>query len=156
MIMDTSSTRLLRAGLRVLERETVRPFDSQADCCGLTLPQCHTLIEVGTRNKVSLVDLAASFGLDASTLSRTIQGLVEIGLIDRKTSPEDRRYVVISLTPQGRRVFREIEDRFNRYYDAVMDRVPAGRREAIVAAVTELADAVWKHNEESGCCRGRK
>lgn len=154
--MDASSTRLLRAGLRVLERETVRPFDTQADCCGLTLPQCHTLIEVGTRNEVSLVDLAASFGLDASTLSRTIQGLVEIGLIDRKTSPKDRRYVVISLSPQGRRVFREMESRFNRYYDSVMDRIPAGRRDTIVAAVTELADAVWKYNEESGCCRGRK
>jgi DNA-binding MarR family transcriptional regulator len=154
--MDVQTTRLFRERLRLLERETVRPFDGEAACCGLTLSQCHTLLEVGNRVKVSLVDLAAAFGLDTSTLSRTVQGLVTIGLVDRRASAGDRRFVAITLTAQGRRVFRSIEDRFNGYFGEILARIPAGRRTAVVEAVSLLAETVRAHNEASGCCRGRK
>ena len=153
---NAEKMRFLRDRLRLLERETVRPFDDQSDCCGLTLAQCHTLLEVGNRGEVSLVELAAAFGLDTSTLSRTIQGLVLIGLVDRAASEKDRRYVVIALTAQGRKVFKNIEDRFNAYFAAVLDRIPAGRREDILDAVSVLAEAVRSYNETSGCCRKGK
>ena len=154
--MNPQKTGYLREKLRLLERETVRPFDDQADCCGLTLSQCHTLLEIGHRSEVSLVDLAAAFGLEPSTLSRTIQGLVLIGLVDRTTSAKDRRYVVITLTAQGRKTFQNIEDRFNTYFAAVLERIPAARREAVLDAVAVLADAVRSYNETSGCCRKGK
>ncbi len=152
----TEKIRILRDRLRLLERETIRPFDTRADCCGLTLAQCHTLLEIGNRGGISLVDLAAAFGLDTSTLSRTIQGLVLIGLVDRRMNTEDRRFVILSLTNPGRKVFRNIEDRFNGYYSAVLDRIPSNRRNAVVEAVSALAEAVRDYNEKSGCCRGRK
>jgi DNA-binding MarR family transcriptional regulator len=154
--MDVKTTRLLRDRLRILERESVRPFDNEADCCGLTLSQCHTVVEVGNRREVSLVDLAEAFGLDTSTLSRTIQGLVEIGLVDRRSSARDRRFVTITLTAQGRRVYRNIETRFNGYIGSVLDRIPANRRSEIVEAVSLLAETILKHNVETGCCRERK
>ena len=151
--INPGKTRFLRDRLRLLERETIRPFDDKADCCGLTLAQCHTLLEVGNRGEVSLIDLAAAFGLDTSTLSRTIQGLVLIGLVSRVPSAKDRRFVVITLTPQGLRVFKNIEDRFNNYFSAVLERIPAGRRDGVLDAVSALADAVRNYNETSGCCR---
>jgi len=154
--IDMPKLIFLREKLRLLERETVRPFDDQADCCGLTLSQCHTLLEIGHRGEVSLVDLAATFGLDTSTLSRTIQGLVLIGLVDRTPSVTDRRYVVITLTVQGRKTLKNIEDRFNTYFAAVLERIPAARRDAVLDAVSILADAVRSFNETSGCCRKRK
>lgn len=153
--MDVKMTRLFRDRLRLLERETIRPFDADSGCCGLTLGQCHTLLEVGNRNEVSLVDLAAAFGLDTSTLSRTVQGLVVVGLVDRRASPRDRRFVTISLTAEGRRVFRNIEDRFNGYFGEILLRIPAARRKAVVEAVALLAETVRSYNETSGCCRGR-
>lgn len=154
--MEEKMTRLLRDRLRLLERESVRPFDNEAGCCGLTLSQCHTVVEVGNRREVSLIDLADAFSLDTSTLSRTIQGLVEIGLVDRRASARDRRFVTITLTAQGRRVYRNIETRFNGYIGSVLERIPAGRRVAVVDAVSLLADTIRKHNEETGCCRERK
>ena len=154
--IDTGKTRFLRDRLRALERETVRPFDDRADCCGLTLAQCHTLLEIGNRGEVSLVDLASAFGLDTSTLSRTIQGLVLIGLVNRVPGEKDRRFIAITLTAQGRRVFRDIEDRFNEYFAAVLERIPADRRDSVLDAVAALAEAVRRHNETSGCCRKGK
>ena len=84
--MEIEKIRFLRQKLRVLEREMNDPFGRDAGCCGLTLAQCHTLLEVGYRGEVSLVDLASSFGLDTSTLSRMIQGLVVPGLVSRLTN----------------------------------------------------------------------
>jgi hypothetical protein len=58
--MNDKDIRFFRERLRLLERETIRPFDGEAACCGLTLSQCHTLLEVGTRGEVSLWSTAGS------------------------------------------------------------------------------------------------
>jgi DNA-binding MarR family transcriptional regulator len=151
--MDIQKISFLREKLRQLERETSSPFKPETGCCGLTLAQCHTLLEVGYRDDVSLVELAASIGLDASTLSRTIQGLVMLGLVNRLTNEQDRRCISISLTEQGRRAFSEIETTFNDYFGRVLELIPVEKREAVVDSVAAFSDAVKKYNESSGCCR---
>src|SRR4030042_5953427 len=88
--MDIQKIRFLREKLRLMEREMNDPFGRDAGCCGLTLAQCHTLLEVGLKGEVSLVDLAASFDLDTSTLSRMIQGLVVLGFVCRRSNERGR------------------------------------------------------------------
>jgi len=153
---NADTVRRFRSLLRALERETIRPFDSRNRCCGLTLSQCHTLLEIGRRGEIFLVDLAGVFGLDASTLSRTIQGLVQAGLVDRRPGERDRRYIVISLSGKGQAVFRDIERRFDERAAAVLERIPAPRREAVFEAAALIAGAVRAENESSGCCPGGK
>ncbi|MGA8210249.1 MAG: MarR family winged helix-turn-helix transcriptional regulator [Nocardioidaceae bacterium] len=46
--------------------------------------------------------LAASFGLDPSTITRQVQSLVELGLAQRETDVSDRRAAILDLSPQGR------------------------------------------------------
>lgn len=150
--MDIQKIRFLRGKLRLMEREMNDPFGRDAGCCGLTLAQCHTLLEVGYKREVSLVDLATSFGLDTSTLSRMIQGLVILGLVNRLANEKDRRYVSISLTEQGRKLFDQIETTFNTYFSQVLDLVPSEKQDAVVECIGLFSDAVRKHNESSGCC----
>ena len=154
--MDIQKIRFLREKVRLMEREINDPFGRDAGCCGLTLAQCHTLIEVGNRGEVSLVELASSFGLDTSTLSRMIQGLVVLGLVSRLTNEKDRRYVAISLTEQGRKLFDQIEATFNAYFSQVLELIPSENREAVVESIGFFSDAVRKHNESSGCCEPGK
>ncbi|HUU38008.1 MAG TPA: MarR family transcriptional regulator [Candidatus Desulfaltia sp.] len=151
--MDIQKIRLLREKLRQLERETSSHFKPETGCCGLTLTQCHALLEVGYKGEISLVELAASIGLDASTLSRTIQGLVMLGLVNRLTNEKDRRCVAISLTEQGSRVFTEIEATFNDYFGRVLELVPVEKRETMIDSIGAFSDVVRKLNESSGCCR---
>lgn len=150
--MEIERIRFLREKLRQLEREMNDPFGRDAGCCGLTLAQCHTLLEVGYRGEVSLVELASGFGLDTSTLSRMIQGLVVLGLVSRLTNEKDRRYVAISLTEQGRKLFDQIETMFNSYFSQVIELIPSEKRDAVVEGVGFLSDAIRKRNESSACC----
>jgi DNA-binding MarR family transcriptional regulator len=143
----------LRKKLRVLERESGGVFDVRNECCGVTAAQCHTILEIGDKCEISLVDLADALGLDTSTMSRTIQGLVVAGLVDRKASEEDRRYVKISLTEEGRRVFAAIETRYNAYFREVVALLPEDRRDAILSAVGEFAAAVHRLKASTDRCR---
>ena len=150
--MDIQKIRYLREKLRLLERQISDPFGGDAGCCGLTLGQCHTLLEIGYKNEVSLVDLASSFGLDTSTLSRMIQGLVVLGLVSRLTNEKDRRYVTISLTEQGKKVFDQIETRFDTYFAQVVELLPAEKKDVVIECLGLFSDAVRKHNESFRCC----
>jgi len=150
--MDIQKIRFLREKLRLIERQMNDPFSRDAGCCGLTLAQCHTLLEVGHKKEVSLVDLASSFGLDTSTLSRMIQGLVVLGLVSRLTNEKDRRYVAISLTDQGRKLFDQIEATFNTYFAKVLELIPSEKQDAVVDGIGLFSDAVKKHNESARCC----
>ena len=150
--MDIEKIRYLRAKLRQLERETGSPFKPETGCCGLTLAQCHTLLEVGYRKEVSLGELAEASGLDTSTLSRTVQGLVTLGLVNRLTNEKDRRCVSISLTEQGCRLFMEIETTFNDYFGGVLELVPAANRGVVIDSIAVFSDAVKEFNETCGCC----
>jgi DNA-binding MarR family transcriptional regulator len=135
----------LRKKLRILERETGGVFEDRGACCGVTSAQCHTILEIGHRRKISLVDLADALGLDPSTMSRTIQGLVVAGFVDRKANDEDRRYVKLSLTEEGRRIFVDIETRYNAFFREVAALLPEDRRDEVLSAVGEFADAVHRH-----------
>jgi DNA-binding MarR family transcriptional regulator len=132
--------------LRVLMRESYGVFDDQHKCCDLTYSQCHTLTEIGSKDEVSLVDLASSLGLDTSTLSRTIQGLVVLGLVTRTTNPKDRRYVNIALSEQGRKVYDAIGNLYYDFMTRVFDRIPARKHEAVLESLGLLADAMKQAN----------
>lgn len=50
----------------------------------------------------SMTALAGIIGADRTTLTRTIDGLVAADYVDRRTPAEDRRMVVVDLTPSGK------------------------------------------------------
>lgn len=140
--------------LRILMREAYDVFDDQQKCCDLTYSQCHTLLEVGTRKEVSLVDLARSLGLDTSTLSRTIQSLVVLGLVTREANEKDRRYVRISLSDQGKKVYEAIGTLYYDFMTKVFALIPARKHGTVLEGVGLFADAMKKANEAGAS--GRK
>jgi len=151
MISDFTSE--LRERLNLLDRETGGLLESRDECCGLTSAQCHTVLELSRSGKVSLVDLASRLGLDASTLSRTIQGLVLLGLVNRTINEKDRRYVDLALSEPGTEVAGRIEAINGGYFDKVLALIPADRRAALLESLDLLIAAIRGTNDETGCCR---
>lgn len=69
---------------------------------GLTGPQLWALWELHHRGPLSLKALAGRMHLDSSTVTGVVDRLHKKGLLIRSTDPEDRRRVVLSLTPAGK------------------------------------------------------
>jgi DNA-binding MarR family transcriptional regulator len=52
--------------------------------------------------------LAASMGIDSSTVTRQVAPLVDTGLVKRTSHPEDGRAVVLQLSPRGEARLEEV------------------------------------------------
>ncbi|MBC9717706.1 MarR family transcriptional regulator [Streptomyces sp. TRM66268-LWL] len=52
--------------------------------------------------------LAASMGIDSSTVTRQVAPLVESGMVKRTSHPEDGRAVVLALSPRGQSRLEEV------------------------------------------------
>ncbi len=155
--MDLTLIRNFRGKLRQLEREIGWQLKADTECCGVTLAQCHIILELGNTGGASVVDLSAILGLDTSTLSRHINGMVNAGLANRVSNPKDRRYVSITLTEQGEKVYRSIEDICNEKYGKIFERIAGEKHEQVLEGFNLLVDAITaaRIDEEAGCgCSG--
>ena len=60
------------------------------------------LVGIERYGPIGVVDLAERVGRDHTTVSRQIKKLGSLGVIERKTSPGDRRINEAIITPEGR------------------------------------------------------
>ncbi len=122
----------------------------EASCCGVTLSQCHAIVEIARAGSMSVNDLANMLGLDKSTMSRTINNLVERDLVTREPDSENRRYLSIGLTAQGQALFLEIESGMEQYYQDVYNSLPETKREQVLESLEILVGSL-----PSQCCQTR-
>jgi DNA-binding MarR family transcriptional regulator len=146
--MGGNESTALRELVRILVRHLGILEKSDISCCGVTLAQCHAIVEIGRRGKINLNDLADLLGVDKSTMSRTINNLVESNLAARDLDNADRRYVVIQLTEEGQRFFEKTEGGMERYFQGVLSRIPADKRDQVLESLTLLNTAIGHER----CC----
>ena len=68
----------------------------------MSLPQYRTLAFVYRNEGASLSEVCDFIGLTLPTMSTLVDGLVVRGLVNRRTDPEDRRRMTLTLTQAGR------------------------------------------------------
>lgn len=141
----------LRETVRLLERKLGLLNDIQSACCGVTFAQCHAIVEIGRAKRISLNELADILGLDKSTISRTVNNLVNNHLAVREIEPKDRRYIMITLTEAGWNTFRKIEAEMNTYFAQVYHRIPEGKREQVVESLHLLLQALSDNGDCQHC-----
>jgi DNA-binding MarR family transcriptional regulator len=145
--MDTQILSNFRKKLRRLESEIGEQLKYQTECCGVSLAQCHALLEIGEYDQISITDIADSLYLDKSTLSRTVENLVKLGLVNRVIDPEDRRYMKVNLTEQGKKVYDDINDQCNNYYSEMFKFIPQEKHDLVLESFSLLVDAMYKIKE---------
>jgi len=146
--MENKSIGLFRAKLREIERAVGSQTKSEALCCGVTMAQCHAILEIGSAGELNLKDLSARLGLDNSTLSRTVESLVQDGLAERTPSAEDRRATVIRLSEKGRAAHGRINTTWDKVCRDMFRSIPREKQDQLIESASILAELL------TGCCRG--
>jgi DNA-binding MarR family transcriptional regulator len=72
----------------------------------LSVPQFRALLYVNRHAGASLSDVAEHLGLALPSVSKLIDKLVARSLITRESAPDDRRRMVLTLTPDGQAALR--------------------------------------------------
>jgi DNA-binding MarR family transcriptional regulator len=148
--MKRSVVREFRESLRRFERLMAAQLKDSSCGGGVTLPQCHALLEIEARGNASLIELVQSLGLDKSTLSRTMDGLVNIGLVSRTFSDRDRRSIQLTLSPQGQRVCDRINLNNDQLFLRVFGRFATTKRQQVMDAFKELVNALALEMQSAG------
>ena len=121
--MDSDTVRKFRENLRVFEREL--DIQNNSGCsCGVTLSQCHALMELSKTNNITLSQLSEKLSLDKSTVSRTVESLVNNELITRTIPKENRRITKLTLTKMGIAVCKQINTGNDDYYEKALNSIP--------------------------------
>jgi len=134
--------------LRELDREI--DLQNSASCCnGISVAQCHTLLEIEKNSAISVTDLARNLSLDKSTVSRTADGLVNIRMVDRSVPKENRRLALLRLTDSGKEVCTSINHSNDSYIRKVMHNFSEEEREEFLSLCGKLTRNMKKLRDQT-------
>jgi DNA-binding MarR family transcriptional regulator len=149
VFMTARQIQAFRRQLRRLERFIIMQLQQDALCCGVSMAQCHALLEIGERDSTTVGELAESMSLDKSTLSRTVDSLVKEGWVERVINPDNRRAQVLTLAPAGKKLAERIHGDCNELYRGLLDRLPPKKIAQILTSLEWLCQAL-----HDGCQKG--
>ena len=135
MAVDDETMRALEHEMGVLVRRIRRLIAERArmvhpDLSPVAYSMLMALNDTGPRRASDLVEL---FSVDKGAVSRQVQALLELGMIERSPDPDDRRAAILAITDEGLRR---------------LDTIAASRRREVGARLEE-----WSEDELAGFVR---
>ncbi len=136
--LDASVSSLTRAAaVRRLYRRVAGPAGAEIERSSyLVLKQ---LVEDGP---VRITDLAAVHGVEPSTMSRHVSGLVDLGLLTKRPDPADGRAALAEATPAGAELVEKVEAQRHHLFTAILTTWEPSEAEQFVDLIERFNDAM--------------
>lgn len=109
---------------------------------GVSLPEARVIGSVGSFGPFSIMDLARHANLDKSQASRAAEALIRQGLVQRQTSADDGRVVLVSLTAEGRALYRKVMPIARKWNGELFDCLDEQQKAAFGDALDKVIDAM--------------
>ncbi|WP_322030015.1 MarR family winged helix-turn-helix transcriptional regulator [Paraburkholderia sp. J76] len=109
---------------------------------GITLPEARLIAAVGAFGPFSVMELARHANLDKSQASRAAEALMRRGLMQRATSEEDGRLVLVSLTTDGRALYRKVMPIARKWNVDLFASLDDKERDALARALDKVIEAM--------------
>ena len=138
--------------IRQQSRQLVRELNLvDGECRGteFTLSQCHVLLELSMHGPLNLVSLAKHLLVDKSTASRTVNKLVELGLVAAGKSRFDNRKKIFSLTRKGEQVLGRTHEWANQLVERALDHLDQQEQQRVMEGLQLYAGALRKSRLQS-------
>jgi DNA-binding MarR family transcriptional regulator len=132
-----------RASTRQVSAQVVRPMRQLGSLKAQAVPHAKPGVEwssyvllfhLAGDGPMRSSTLAERVAADPSTVSRQVATLVDLGLVERRPDPADRRAVQLAVTEEGAELFRQMRE----HRVAMFDSVLADWSDADVDRLTEL------------------
>ena len=132
-----------------INRQWRRAIDRRLQPLGLTEATWLPLLHLArAAEPMRQKDLAASMGLDSSSVVRLLDGLQGAGFIDRLEGV-DRRAKTVHLTPLGEATVKEVEAIVSEGRDKLFAAVPAHELESAFRVLEQLAEALTPAEQDA-------
>jgi DNA-binding MarR family transcriptional regulator len=149
--VEEKRIRSFRRNLRRFER--LNQLTNVTCCRGITLAQCHVLLEIEELGETTTKQLSENLRLDKSTLSRTVDGLKKLGFIKRSTHAHDRRFTILRLTSKGK-VKCDSLNKFNdNLYGNIFGKLSQKEGERFFQSFDDMVKAFSEYCGGTGVCQ---
>ena len=115
---------------------------------GLSRAEFVVIYSLGLMTDVTASEIAASTAFPKNTLSRAVNRLAKMGLIQRNEGQTDRRQQNLSLTPQGRAVLDEALPRFVALEAEMLAPLTLVEQETLSALMAKVVLAMFENSPE--------
>lgn len=103
-----------------------------------SLSESRILFELGASDGASPSDLATKLRLNLGYVSRVLSRLKDQRLVHAVSSPDDGRRQVVSLTTEGRKAFKLLDERSSRQIRELLARLSDDGREQLMFAIGQI------------------
>ena len=134
---DTYGYRIVLA-LRRITHEVDAYSRRLVDEHNITGPQLLCLYYTANHSPATLSQISRQLSLSASTVNGIIDRLTAKGLVARKRPAEDRRKVMLNLTPKGREVVSNAPKLLHRSLAEKIQKLPDLKQAAIAISLEEI------------------
>ncbi len=87
----------------------------------LSFEQYLIMKEIADDNSVSLIDIAKKRGVTRGAISRQIRVLLKLDYITQEIDPDDRRRLILNLTPSGQKTVEELNPKIHNRFTSWME-----------------------------------
>jgi DNA-binding MarR family transcriptional regulator len=151
---DSCAALLLETAPRVLQ--AVRMAIASAETPVLTIPQFRTLHYIKEHPGASLSATADFLGLTLPSVSKLVDQLVRRGMLGRIDASDDRRRMILRITPKGDALLASAESLVCRHLAGMLERLGAPELAALHNALGLLLESFPSHGPENGRDKGEK
>jgi len=138
----------LRLWLRLLTCTTLIEGEIRRrlrDSFDVTLPRFDLLAQLDKApNGMTLGELSQRMMVSNGNVTGLSERLVEQGLLDRRASPTDRRAQIVSLTAEGRRMFRTMARTHEDWVADIFSGLSAGEIDTLMALLAKTKASTRK------------
>jgi DNA-binding MarR family transcriptional regulator len=131
------------AFLKLMHNSQVVPKD-------LTPQQMKIIMELNTTPRLRVSDLSRCTAVTHGTMVVAVQKLLKKGLLVKTKSLQDERAVSLSLTPQGKKVSKQIEKETQQLFNNICQGISKAERKRLVDCYHFLLKTYQKILQEKG------
>jgi len=148
------SASLLQEALGELTRVLQSRDRDRACCYELSVSQCHALQTLVSDGPMTVTQLGNNLYLEKSTASRLANGLLDRGLVRKRSPDSDGRVVILQVTEQGHRLSRKILNDLEEEYMDLLEEFDPEVRKALPRLVARLTQTISARADLPGptCC----
>ncbi|MBK6649196.1 MAG: MarR family transcriptional regulator [Betaproteobacteria bacterium] len=125
--------------LRRAHQISTAVFESECNALKLTPAQYGVLTVLSAYPGLDQSSLARALGFDKVTMLRVLRVLEPRGLIKREESPNSKRNLSISLTPEGRKLLKTAQAPAERAYHRLLSPLDATQQAQLLSLLEQLS-----------------
>jgi DNA-binding MarR family transcriptional regulator len=140
----------LRQGLQQLIRlsRILEPHSGAGTHASMS--EVMALGELADVEAMSQHELARRLGLEKSTVSRLVAGLVDRGWVSRQRNPDNRRLYRLQLTHDGQTAAKQIGKQLRAQHTHLLSGLTQAERQGLAIGLAGIARVLKNHHRQPG------